>query len=557
MRRTTLIAIVSLLVMTMVVGTAATRSKKSEIIKNLDLFNAVYRELQTTYVDTIDATKSINTAISSMLYELDPYTEYISDDNQDDLQRITTGEYAGIGSDIVARNNNVYVSGPREGSPAAEAGLKPGDLIMVVNGDTMLGKDIETVSKNLRGQPGTHAVVTVKRPYVQDSILTFDILRRKINVTTLPYYGMISDEIGYIVLTGFNEKSAKDVKDALLDLKKNPNFKSLVIDLRGNGGGLLESAVNIVGLFVPKGTEVLHTRGRDAMNERVYKTTANPIDTKLPLVILVDNGTASSSEILSGTLQDLDRAVIVGTRTYGKGLVQSTRPLPYNGILKVTVAKYYIPSGRLIQAIDYRHRNEDGSVSRIPDSLTNVYYTAGGREVRDGGGIKPDLEVVYPDITRLYYNIVADMWSFDYANKYASEHASIPPAKDFVVDDTIFNDFKKFIDPAKFKYDKVCENGLTALRDAAKREGYANDSLDAAFNNLEKLLKHDLDKDLDINKNDIKEALGTEIAERYYYDRGRIIQQLKHDEAVDSAVKVLSNINRYNSILAPVKKGKK
>lgn len=529
--------------------------RKADISRNLDIFNSIYRELQTTYVDTIDADKSINTAINSMLNQIDPYTEYISEDAQKDFRTISSGEYAGIGSLIVQRDNNVYISEPQPGSPALKAGLRPGDLIMVVNGDTTLGMSNEEVSKRLKGQPGTDVKVTVKRPYSADSILTFDITRANIPVNTLPYYGVVADEIGYIYLTTFNEKSAPAVRNALLELKKDPRVKSVVLDLRDNGGGLLESAVQIAGIFLPKGTEVVRYRGRDAMQEKVFKTTQQPVDTKIPLAVLINGNTASSSEIVAGALQDLDRAVIVGHRSFGKGLVQGTRPLPYNGLLKVTIAKYYIPSGRLIQAIDYSHRNADGTVSRIPDSLTNVYSTRAGREVRDGGGITPDIKVSYPDGNRLLYSLANGFWTFDYANRFAARTPSIAPAEEFTVSDSIFQDFKEFIDPEKLDYDKYCESGLKMLREATENEGYMNDSVSAKFDELQRLLKRDFDRDFDTNKADICEILGMEISERYYPGRGQILQRLRNDIDVDSAARVLKDTARYRELLsAPQKK---
>ncbi|MDE7126211.1 MAG: S41 family peptidase, partial [Muribaculaceae bacterium] len=385
--------------------TAETASRKSAVSRNLDIFNSIYRELQTNYVDTLDADKSMTTAITAMLNEIDPYTEYISETDREDFQTISSGEYAGIGSLILQRDGNVYISDPQVGSPAKKVGLKPGDLILAVDGDTVLGMTTSEVSKRLKGQPGTQVKVTVKRPYTDDSIHTFDIVRANIQVNTLPYYGVVHDKIGYIYLTTFNEKSAGLVRDAVVELKKDPRVESILLDLRDNGGGILEGAVQLAGIFLPKGTEVVRYRGREASQEKVFKTTMPPVDTKIPLGILVNGNTASSSEIVAGALQDLDRAVIIGTRSFGKGLVQNTRPLPYNGLLKVTFAKYYIPSGRLIQAIDYSRRNPDGSVARIPDSLTREYKTAGGRTVRDGGGITPDITVVYPEGNRLTYNI--------------------------------------------------------------------------------------------------------------------------------------------------------
>lgn len=534
---------------------ADTASRKSAISRNLDIFNSIYRELQTNYVDSIDADKSMTTAINAMLNDIDPYTEYISENDRNDFQTLASGEYAGIGSVILQRNGNVYISDPQLGSPSQRAGLKPGDLIVTVDGDTVLGKTTMEVSKRLKGQPGTSVTVKVHRPYVgADSVLTFEIVRANIPVNTMPYYGVTGGDAGYIHLSTFNEKSAGLVRDAVTELKKDPRVKSIILDLRDNGGGLLDAAVDVAGVFLPKGTEVVRYRGREASQEKVFKTTRQPVDTKIPLVVLVNGNTASSSEIVAGSLQDLDRAVIVGTRSFGKGLVQNTRPLPYNGLLKVTFAKYYIPSGRLIQAIDYSHRNADGSVARIPDSLTREFKTAGGRTVRDGGGITPDITVTYPEGNRLTYNIVSDLWSFDYANRFAAMNETIAPMEEFVITDSIFEDFKRFIDPERFKYDKYCETGLEALRDVAKVEGYMNDSVAAQFDVLAGMLKHDLNKDLDLNREDIEEILGMEIAGRYYHDAGETIQRLRHDIAVDSALNMLKTPGRYTEILKGSKK---
>lgn len=532
---------------------AATRSDKAEIARNLDIFNSLYKELQVFYVDTIDAEKSINTAISAMLNDIDPYTEYISAKSQDDFATMTSGEYGGIGSYIIERDGHVYISEPYEGSPAQEAGLRAGDRILMIDTTRVDGWKSAQVSERLKGQAGTTFRVKVQRPYVEDSILTFDITRRKIQMPAVPYHAVVKDNIGYIYLTSFTDKAAKEVRDALVELKKDPRVKSIVLDLRGNGGGLLEAAVKIVSYFVPKNTEVLRTRGKSLLNEKIYKTTSAPIDTEIPLAVFIDGGSASAAEIVAGALQDLDRAVVIGARSFGKGLVQSTRPLPYDGMLKVTVAKYYIPSGRLIQAIDYSHRNPDGSVARIPDSLTNVYKTVHGREVRDGGGITPDVAITYPQANRLTYNIFRDNWAFDYATRYAATHPTIPPAEEFTITDEIFTDFKQSIDPARFQYDRVCEKSLGSLREIVKTEGYMNDSVEAQFAVLEGMLKHNLDHDLDINRKAIEEILAPEIIKRYYYQRGEIIENLKHDETLDRAAEILNDRQRYNALLSPAK----
>lgn len=536
------------------IAVGATRSSKSDISRNLDTFASIYKALQTSYVDTIDADKSMNTAISAMLNEIDPYTEYIPESEQDEFLTISTGEYGGIGAYIMQRpEGGVQVTEPRDGTPSQKAGLRPGDMFLIINGDSVTNADSKTVSNMLRGQAGTDVKVTVKRPYVTDSILDFTITRSKIDINPVPYYGVERGDIGYIQLTTFNDKTYEKTRDALKALKSNPAVKSIVLDLRGNGGGLLESAVQVVSLFVPKGTEVLRTRGKGMQNERIYKTPYQPVDTDIPLAVLVNSGSASSAEIVTGALQDLDRAVIVGDRSFGKGLVQSTRQLPYNGLLKVTIAKYYIPSGRLIQAIDYSHRNADGSVGRIPDSLTTVWHTRAGREVRDGGGITPDLKVELPEGNRLLYNIIRDNWSFDFANRYAATHATIPPAEQFEVTDTIFNEFKAFINPDKFKYDRTTDLIMEQLEKAVKTEGYLDTAVQAQMDTLKNLLRHDLNHDLDLNRKAISQYLAGEIVERYYSERGGIIQALKTDIELDSAAAVLHSPERYRRILAPAK----
>lgn len=549
MKKLTLVAAV--LVAISLLASAATRSKKSEISRNLDIFNALYKELQTFYVDSIDAEKSINTAIAAMLNDIDPYTEYFSSKEQDNFRTMTTGEYGGIGSVIQQNPKGVMVVEPYEGSPAQIAGLRPGDIFIAVDGDTVTGWTSDKVSAKLKGQSGSDITVTVKRPWTEDSILTFNFKRGKIQMPPVSYVGMVRPGVGYIGLTTFSEKSYPDVRAAVEKLIAD-GATSLILDLRGNGGGLVESAVEILGIFLPKGTTVLTTRGKGVLNEKVYRTSVNPIDTKIPLAVLVDGNSASASEIVTGALQDLDRAVVIGNRSFGKGLVQSTRELPYDGLLKVTVAKYYIPSGRLIQAIDYSHRNPDGSVARIPDSLTNVFKTAGGREVRDGGGITPDVKIEYPDVNRLTYNVVRDNWAFDFATKYASAHDTIPSPETFEVTDEIYGQFKDFIDPAKFNYDKVCENAVEQLREIAKAEGYMNDSTAVQFDILASMLKHDLSHDLDINRKNLTPYIAREILNRYYFNRGEVIYTLRDDEAVDSAAAILTS-PRFGEILGKKK----
>ena len=527
------------------------RGDDAAIVRNLDIFNSLYKELNTFYVDTLNPQKSIETAINAMLDDIDPYTEYYPAKKQDEITVMSTGEYGGIGSYIMQdKQKRVCISEPYDGSPAARAGLKAGDRIVKIDGKDVTKWSQDKVSEALKGQANTSLSVTVVRPFVgADSVKTFNIVREKIKVNPVPYYGVVRGNIGYIVLNTFNERSADAVKEALLDFKKNPQVKCVALDLRGNGGGLLESAVQIVGYFVPKGTEVLKQKGRLKQNEKTYKTTEEPIMPKMPLVVLVDGGSASASEITAGSLQDLDRAVIIGARSFGKGLVQTTRQLPFDGLLKVTIAKYYIPSGRLIQEIDYSRRNADGTFQKVPDSLTHVFNTAHGRKVRDGGGITPDIKVSYPEVNRLVYNVVRDNWAFDFASRYAAQHRSIPAAADFEVTDSLFAEFKRFIDPKKFNYDKVCEDGVANLKKVAKAEGYINDSTSAVFAKLEKLLKHDLNHDLDVNRKELSTLIADEILKRYYYQRGPIEYGLKTDEALDKAAAMLAKPGEYARIL--------
>lgn len=527
---------------------SAQKSHDASLARNLNNFNSIVKQVELHYVDTINTDQSFTAAIEAFLASTDPYTEYYSADDQEKLQKMTTGEYGGIGSYIMQRNGSSFISQPMEGSPAAKGGLRPGDHIIRVDTTDVEKKESDFVTRLLKGVPGTKVRVTVKRPYVADSIQTFEIMRAKVQEPSMGYDTIING-IGYLRLTSFIDKTPAEVRRVLEKFKEDNGLKGIVIDLRGNGGGLVESAVDLVGCFVPKGTEVVHTIGRDPLQEKIYKTTRKPVFPEIPLAVLIDGGSASASEIVAGSLQDLDRAVLIGSRSFGKGLVQTPVQLPYGGLLKVTVAKYYLPSGRLIQAVDYSHRNADGTVARVPDSLTNVYRTANGREVRDGGGLRPDTTVDWGKINRLVYNIVADNWAFDFATKFTAANPTICQPKDFEITDEIYGDFKKFIDPEKFKYDKVCEELVKQLRTAAETEGYMNDETKAQLDRITELLTHNLDHDLDTHRDEIAEYLGSEIVGRYYYDKGKMAFELKNDKALKLAEEILKDSNLYNKEL--------
>lgn len=547
MRKFAFTVVASLLAAIITAYAAPQKSGDAALARNLTTFNAIVKELQDNYVDSIAPDRAFGAAIDALLGTIDPYTEYYPVEEQDALQKMTTGEYGGIGSYLMDRDSSTYISAPMEGSPAARAGIKAGDRILRVDSIDVSHKLSADVTKVLRGRPETPVTIQLLRPYAKDSIVTVTLQRELLRQPSVPYY-TVFDNTGYILLTSFINKSPAEVKAALEEFKADPRVKNIVLDLRGNGGGLVESAVDILSYFVPKGTEVVRTRGRDEASERVYKTTRSPLFPDIPLAILIDGATASASEILAGAVQDLDRGVLVGSRSFGKGLVQSTRPLPFSGVLKVTVAKYYTPSGRLIQALDYAHRNEDGSVSRIPDSLTHEYKTLHGRIIRDGGGLAPDSVIDWGKVNRLVYNVVRDNWSFDYATRFEAQHPQVAAPEDFVITDDIYADFKKSIDPKKFKYDRVMEEAMKQLRDIATEEGYMGDETTAAFDSLQKLLIHDLDRDLDTHRPEIEEYLGSEIMSRYYYDRGKTAYMLRNDKALKAARDIL-NSDRYNKIL--------
>ena len=522
-------------------------SQSFRIAKNLDIFNSIVKELDMFYVDTLDADKTIREGIDAMLYSLDPYTNYFPEEDQSDLELMLKNSYGGIGSIIryEPKLKRTLIAEPYEGMPAAQVGLKAGDILLELDGEDLLGNT--DVSKLLRGQVGTSFKLKVQRPGTEQP-LEFDIVRRSIQMPLIPYYTVLQDSIGYINLSSFSGDPSKEFKQAFLELKKQ-GIASLVIDLRNNGGGLLDEAVEIANFFLPRGKTLVTTRGKVEQSSNSYKTLREPLDLDLPLAVLVNGGTASSSEILAGSLQDLDRAVIVGTRTLGKGLVQTTRPLPYGASMKLTTSKYYIPSGRCVQAIDYKHRNEDGSAGRIPDSLTTVFHTAAGREVRDGGGVMPDIVVEQAKLPNILFYLVNDNLIFDYATQYCLKHAEIPAAEQFEVTDADYADFKEMVRKADFKYDQQTEKILKSLKEMAEFEGYLSDA-SGEFDALEKKLTHNLDRDLDHFSKEIKSMIALEIVKRYYYQRGGIIQQLKDDDDLKEAVKILKEPALYHKMLS-------
>ncbi len=533
-----------------------------QISKNLDIFNSIFKELDMFYVDTVNAEKMIQTGVEGMLSLTDPYTEYYPEEEVSSLKEMTTGKYGGIGAAIryYEAKDRIAVVEPTEGMPAAEAGVKAGDIILSVGGKEMVRGDMKPqefsskVSEALRGEPGTSFVLKVLRPLKNDStVMEFKITRKNIRTNPVPYYGMVKDSIGYLALSSFTENSAKDFKKAFIELKQK-GAKSLIIDLRDNGGGSLSEAVDIVNLYVPKGQEIVVTKGKVRQAQGSYKTQNEPVDTQIPLAVLVNAATASASEIVSGSLQDLDRAVVIGSRTFGKGLVQTIRPLPYNGTLKVTTSKYYIPSGRCIQAIDYAKKNADGSVARTPDSLTTVFHTAAGREVRDGGGIRPDIEVKGDKIPNIVFYLMNDDLIFDYATQYCWDHPTLASVDDFKLTDADYEAFKKLVKSRNFTYDRQSEKMLKSLKEIAEFEGYMTEAAEE-FKALEKKLNHNLDRDLDYFAKPIKEYISQEIVTRYFYQRGAAMERLKDDTDLEEAIKVLQNPVRYREILsAPVKK---
>lgn len=544
--------LIFLLLLTIQFSGAAKQVKPTDnrsflISKNLNIYNSLFRELDLNYVDTLSYDKMVKLSIDNMLEKLDPYTVYMPEEETDDLKFMTTGEYAGIGALIAKNGNEVCISEPYEGMPAQRNDVRAGDVILEIDGVNVVGKSVSDVSAKLKGTPNTIIKLKLRRPGEKKPIER-SFKREKIQMNPVSYAASVSDGVGYILLGEFTDRAAMEVKSSVENLQKNNNIKSLILDLRNNGGGLVDEAVKILGYFLPKGTEVVKTRGKAEDATRSYRTPTDPIFPDLKLVVLVNRSSASASEILAGSLQDLDRAVIVGERTYGKGLVQNIRPVGYGGHLKVTTAKYYIPSGRCIQAIDYSHRNEDGSVGRVPDSLTHEFKTKNGRKVRDGGGILPDSLTKDDKIINIAYYIYMQNLYFDFVSDYVLKHSQISGPVDFKLSDEDYKLFEQYLVKKNFNYKTQTEKAYEEFFEVAKYEGLdktAKNELDA----LREKLKPSISRELELYRKDVVNMLSLEIIKRYYYQKGVIQYSLQTDDDLKVALKVLSTVGLCDKIL--------
>ena len=551
-----IILFLSVLTMSLAAQAQKNKDHNFEVGKHLDIFNQVYKNLELLYVDTLSPKETIGTGINAMLRSLDPYTEYYAQDETKNLRMMLTGKYAGIGALIRQHQKlkRIVIDEPYANMPAAEVGLKKGDVILSIDDSMMTDKTVSYVSEHLRGEPGTSFLLKVMRPST-GKLMSFKITRRNIKLPELPYYGIKEGDVGYINFNSFTEGCAKDMRRALIDLKKQ-GAKSLVLDLRGNGGGSEQEAVDILNLWLPKGITVVENRGKFKHASKEYKTRVEPLDTVMPIVVLVNGETASASEITSGAIQDLDRGIILGTRTYGKGLVQIPIDLPYNTNMKVTTSKYYIPSGRCLQAINYK-KGSGGYREHIPDSLTKVFFTRNGREVRDGGGIKPDVEVKGDTIPNIAFYLSASGQDstevmFDYVVEYIAQHPTIAPAAEFHISDADWQAFKERVIKSGFTYDPVSKKQFAELVKTAKFEGYYDDAK-PAFDELEKKLNHDVAFGLDRNEETIRRILESEIISAYYYQAGAIEASLNYDKQLKEAIRLLKNPEEYKKLLAPQK----
>jgi carboxyl-terminal processing protease len=518
-----------------------------EISKNLDIYATLLKELDKNYAEVINPGELTETAIDAMLETLDPYTVYIPESNAEDYRLLTTGQYGGIGALIHKNGDWVIISEPYEGCPAQKAGLIAGDKILDINGKSMKGKNSDEVSEILKGQPGIELNLLISR-YGVDEPFNIAVQREEIKIPNIPYYGMLPGGMAYIKLTNFTQNAGSEVKKAYLDLKNNNEIKGVIIDIRGNGGGLLNEAVNICNIFIDEKQLIVSTKGKIASKNQDHFTRMAPVDTQVPLAILVDRGSASASEILAGAVQDLDRGVIIGQRTYGKGLVQNVIPLTYNSQVKITVAKYYIPSGRCIQSIDYFHKNEDGNSEKVPDSLISEFKTKNGRPVYDGGGIEPDVYMDPMKLSKISQTLITKYLVFDYANLFYSKYKSIPAPEEFEISDDIYNDLIAFLQDKNYDYQTASEEALEKLKTNAQKENYF-DAIEGEYNTLKSKILHDKSEDLVTYKDEIKLILKDEIVSRYYFQKGRILAALSDDPEIAKATEVLQGSETYLAIL--------
>jgi len=518
-----------------------------KIAKSLDIYFSLFRDVNVYYVDETDPEKLVETSINAMLESLDPYTVYIPEEDMDDFNFMVNSQYGGIGALIRNKDKKPIVAQPYKGFPADKAGLKAGDIILEIDGVPTENIQINNISEKLKGVPKTTVKLLIERPWSNEK-MEKEIIREEIKISSIPYYGIVEPGVGYICVTKFTPEVSTELKDALKDLKSEHQITSLIIDMRGNPGGLLHEAPKICNIFVDKGQNIVSTKGKIEKLNQVYKTTDIPYDTEIPIVILVNRASASASEIVAGAMQDLDRAVILGQRTYGKGLVQTTVPLSYNSQLKVTTAKYYIPSGRCIQARDYTHRNEDGSVGNIPDSLITEFSTKNGRKVYDGGGVIPDIKIEPEEISPITISLITENVLFDFATKFVYENKSISSVDEFEITDKTFSDFIAFALEQNFSYQTQSEKELLELERIVKREKY----FERAKNELEMLknkLSNNKEIDLQSFKTEISKFLLDEIIGRYYYEEGQLKSSIKDDKQVDKAIEILKDKSMYSSIL--------
>jgi len=544
------ISIIIILVSCVSVNTVLAQNQNNfELSKNLEIYADILRQLNLNYAEDIKPGELNTVAIDALLENLDPYTVYVPESRREDFELMTKGEYGGIGALIQKQGEFVIITDPYEGFPAQKAGLKAGDKILAIDGESATGKSSSDISEKLKGTPGTSIILSIES-YGDSTSLDYELIREKVKFPNVPFYGMLNENVGYINLMQFNPNCALEVKNAFNELSSENELTGLVFDLRGNGGGLLNEAVDIVNIFVPKNKVIVTTKGKNSNNNQVHRTRNNSVNTNIPLVVLVNENSASASEIVAGAIQDLDRGVVIGQKTFGKGLVQNILELPYNSKMKLTVAKYYIPSGRCIQAIDYFDEKE---IKDIPDSLLNVFKTAGGRKVYDKGGIEPDIVLENRSFSQISGDLYAQNYIFNFANDFTLENDSIELPNEFSISDSVFDDFKKYVEKQDFDYKTETEILLERLGQSAEREDY-KDALNELLDTLAKEIVIEKKKDIDKNRFEIEEMLKMEIVSRYYYQKGKLETTLVNDPEIAEAIKVINDNELYSSILDGSKK---